>query len=114
MDMKKSLPLIVAGTLGVGAFIAARQMAAPAPAADPSASVKWVEIPTAARDIDPGQLLGESDIVTLKVDERVMGGAVIPQAQLLVGRVASAPIGKGSLFTSSMLAADGSAPGLAA
>ena len=113
MDIKKSLPLIAAGTLGVVAFIAARQLSSPAPMADPSQKVKWVELPSAARDIEPGQIVSEKDILAIKVDERAMGGSVVPDSRMLVGRVTSTMIGKGSLFSSQMLAAEGSGSGLA-
>ncbi len=113
MDIKKSAPLIAAATLGVVAFVAAIQFSSPAQVVDPSQNVKWLEMPVASRNLEPGQMIGEKDLVLIKVDERVMGGAVMNDRATLVGRVTSTMVGKGSLFSSFMLASEGAGAGLA-
>jgi pilus assembly protein CpaB len=116
MNMKTTIPLVVAVVLGLVAAIVASQLIKQRPvaqAADGQAAVmNLTEVVVAARDIAPGTELTTDDLRVMRIEAASAPQKVVVNPSAIFKRVAKLQIPAGQILHESLLAESGAAAGL--
>ena len=113
MNLKLWAPLVLAAILGVVAAKVGRDMVVKSRAAQNAAAATLVKIVVAARDVDPGTTLSESDLKLATIAASAVPPSAFRELSQAVGRVTGGPLGAGQVLFDAVLAPQAKGDGIA-
>jgi pilus assembly protein CpaB len=113
MNAKTLVSLTVAAVLGVAATWVGRSIVL-ANRSEGSSGPAMTRVVVARADLEPGQLLGASDLALAELPEASVSKSMFRDSKPLVGRAVVAPVVKGQAMFEGLLAPAGSEGGLSA